>query len=169
MKRPPDLSLCASHNRQQLKRICNIFQEILKNPVGKSITKNMLFGEKQGLGTHHYMARWTLIYLVKLWRKHSEILKHCPENISPVVKSSIVLPKTLFYVLWEIKLSQFCVFEFCHNWSLSFVTICVLSQFEFLSFVAIWVFEFCWYVICVTIWIELCQNLSFCVLSQFVF
>ena len=60
--------------------------------------------------------------------------------------------------------------SFCHN--LSFVTILVLSQFEFLSFVTIWVFEFCHKLkILVLAQLEVlsCQNFGFWVLSQFEF
>ena len=78
-----------------------------------------------------------------LWDKHCEIAKRCSEYTSSVVKvSSCSYQKTVLSLvrIWIVRIR---FFELCHN--LSFW---VLSQFEFLSFVAIWTFEFCCYLSC---------------------
>ena len=94
-------------------------------------------------------------------RKHREIAKSCPEKSHLFLRCQVVFTK---HILSLRVLSQF---EF-----LSFVIIWVVSKFEFLSFFTIWVFEFChnfrfwvWsqfeFLSFVTIWrFEFCHNLS---------
>ena len=87
---------------------------------------------------------------------------------------------SVYYNLSFSVLSQILVLEFYNN-----LSCWVWLLFEFLSLVAIWVFEFSCYLSChnlsfdfITIWVfaychnssfEFCHNLSFCFLSQFQF
>ena len=117
-------------------------------------------------------------FRIHVWKNIARIAKHCPENISSVVKVSkcsykntllkfFFFLKMRFVIIYVLSIFEF---EFCHTlriWVLSQFKFLVLSQLEFrdnlifvnLSFVTVWVW----------LQFQFCHSLSFWVLSQFVF
>ena len=136
------------------------------------------FWKVQAFGTSLQWNAVKLAYLqqistLKVVIKHRKIAKSCPEHISSVVE----VWSCFFYNYYR----HYCHYYYYHN--LSFW---VLSQFDFLRFVTVWVFEFChslivfvpsWFFLKVfhslSFWvlspIEFCHILTFWVWSQFEF
>ena len=118
-----------------------------------SYDRNIARLRKAALNTSHWGRGVKLVYFTK--KCHSNYYCHYCHYYHNHNLSFGVL--SLFWSFWVSSQFEFLnfvaiwVFEFCHNLSFG-----VLSKFEFLSFFRIWVLEFCY-------------NLSFRVLSQFEF